>query len=83
MPEVRNYEPHIALAGGEDGLDLVRPLIVAAWTSLNMEGALMIEVGWKQTESVAQLFREVGFQEVRIRKDYGGNPRVVMGIRRS
>jgi release factor glutamine methyltransferase len=79
MPEVRDFEPHLALDGGEDGLDLVRELVIDGYKALKPGGALMMEVGWRQTECVSALYQEAGFQGVRVRRDYGGNPRVVIG----
>jgi len=80
MPEVRDFEPRLALDGGEDGLELVRALSQQALSQLAPGGALMMEVGWRQTEEVASLLSALGYQEVRVRSDYGGNPRVVIGV---
>lgn len=79
MPEVRDFEPHLALDGGVDGLDLVRELVQSSAQRLAPGGALMMEVGWKQTAQVSALFQEAGFSAVRVKRDYGGNPRVVIG----
>ena len=81
MPEVREHEPHLALDGGEDGLDLVRALTRASLKRLRPGGALMMEVGWRQTDEVSQLFYDEGFRSLRVRRDYGGNPRLVIGER--
>lgn len=91
MPEVRNYEPHLALYGGEDGLDFYRILTKEAKRFLRSGeqavstgetgrgGYLMVEIGYDQGESVSALFREAGFTEVCVHKDYAGLDRVVTG----
>lgn len=82
MPEVRDYEPLLALDGGaEGGLELPQRLIEQAYERLTPGGALMIEVGWRQTEEVSARFKAQGFERVWVRRDYGGNPRVVGGVK--
>ena len=80
MPEVREYEPHLALEGrDQDGLGHVRLLTQQAMQVLRVDGALMIEVGWDQTQDCMHILQEYGFQSCRVRKDYAGHPRVVIG----
>ena len=83
MPEVQNYEPHLALDGGSDGFDLISPLIKQAFSLLKPQGVLMLEVGWDQTQETEKKMQEEGFIETWIRVDYGGNPRIVGGIKPS
>ena len=79
-PEVVQYEPHIALFGeGEDGLGEVRRIATNAAQQLSAGGGLFLEVGYDQTEQTAELMRRAGLIEVKIRHDYGGQPRVVSG----
>ncbi|MDY6916332.1 MAG: peptide chain release factor N(5)-glutamine methyltransferase [Chloroflexota bacterium] len=56
-PEVRLFEPSLALAGGGDGLDRVRQLLGAAWEKLRPGGAVVIEVGCIGEGGIAQLER--------------------------
>ena len=84
-PEVKDYEPRLALYGGEDGLDYYRTLVTDGAKHLrparNGEegGILIVEIGFDQGVSVPALFREAGFSGVRVRKDYAGLDRVVFG----
>ncbi len=91
MPEVLEYEPHLALYGGEDGLDFYRILTKeakrflcsgeqnASVDEIGRGGHLMVEIGYDQGESVSALFHEAGFTEVCVHKDYAGLDRVVTG----
>lgn len=79
MPEVRDYEPRIALEGGEDGLEFYRRISTEAASYLNGGGLLFYETGHDQGEAVRQIMLGAGFQDVRCRKDYSGNDRVVWG----
>ena len=79
MPEVRDHEPHLALAGGPDGLDALRVIIRNAPCVLKSGGWLLVEVGQGQADAVERLFRESGFLQTFQRRDYAGIPRVVGG----
>ncbi len=83
-PSVKDYEPIHALDGGEDGLDIIRP-VIALWKSvLRDNGVLMLEVGEGQAPAVAELMEKSGFTGVVFFKDTGGTDRVVAGrIRRT
>ncbi len=81
MPEVRDFEPQLALCGGEDGLDCYRALAAQAPTILGPGGWLLVEVGIAQAEDVRKLLEEAGLTETCIRDDYSGIPRVVGGRR--
>ena len=78
MPDVRDYEPRVALDGGADGLDVIRALVSAA---ARARRGIAIEVGAGQAETVSALVRKAGFPEVRTRKDLAGIGRVVVGMR--
>jgi release factor glutamine methyltransferase len=77
MPEVRDFEPRLALDGGPDGLDIYRALIPIA--ARRARQAVLVEIGHDQGEAVSALFREAGLHDVRITKDLGGRDRVVSG----
>jgi release factor glutamine methyltransferase len=74
---VRDFEPHRALDGGEDGLDLIRALAGQAAKVLKPGGALFLEIGYDQGAAVSRCLREAGFQQIEIRKDYAGHDRIV------
>jgi release factor glutamine methyltransferase len=81
MPEVRDFEPSLALLGGDDGLDCYHKLTAQADTCLNPGGWLLVEIGADQADAVTALFAAAGLNELFLRHDYGGNPRVVGGKR--
>ncbi len=80
QPEVREYEPRIALDGGADGLDFYRRIIPAAPNYLTLGGWLLFEVGIDQSGQVLALFEKTGrFAELFTAKDQGDVERVVGG----
>ena len=72
--EVQN-EPHIALDGGEDGLDLYRIIAKQGFKYLNNKGCILLEIGYNQKESVIQLFKE--YENIVCLKDFSGNNRLL------
>lgn len=80
QPEIRRYEPRIALAGGADGLDFYRRIAREANGYLAPGGALMVEIGAGQAPAVAALFRAAGLAKIRVLNDLGGNPRAIASI---
>ena len=79
--DVRDFEPRLALDGGEDGLVVIRRLLAEAQRYLVPEGLLAIEVGFDQAPAVAALFEQTGFTAVARAKDLAGVERVVSGRR--
>jgi release factor glutamine methyltransferase len=81
-PNVREYEPRLALHGGEDGLDVYRRLVPEAAPRLRPGGTLAVEVGAGQAAAVRALFAAAGaFAAAQERPDLGGIPRVVFATR--
>ena len=75
---VREYEPRLALHGGDDGLDVYRRLIPAAAARLRPGGVLAVEVGAGQAAAVGALCAGAGaFRSAQERADLAGMPRVV------
>ena len=81
MPEVRDYEPHLALDGGKDGFDAYRALARQAGGVLAPGGWLLVEVGHDQAAAVQELFNEAGLREIFAARDLAGIERVVGGRR--
>lgn len=81
-PNVKDYEPHSALRGGNDGLMFVRPLFEQAPRLLKPGGLLLVEVATSRIEESLTLAR-IAFADVRMRKDIDGLDRVVIGTRAS
>jgi release factor glutamine methyltransferase len=74
--EVRDYEPEIALYGGDDGLDVYRRLIPEAERLLKPGGWLVMEIGHDLRDAVRDML--VAWKEVEIRNDLAGLPRVIL-----
>ena len=77
---VRDYEPHSALDGGEDGLLFYRTIPQNWKDSLLSGGAMLFEVGIGQAEAVAEELRRAGFSSIETERDGNGILRVVSGI---
>ena len=76
---VKDYEPLMALDGGEDGLDFYRT-ICRDWRDIMHPGTgLFFEVGIGQADDVLRIMREVGFGDIQVAEDPAGIPRVVYG----
>ena len=79
MPEVREYEPVMALDGGTDGLVFYRRIAGDAGAYLNGGGMLFFEIGCEQAADVCKIMEAAGFREVEGVKDFAGLDRVVYG----
>ena len=79
MDDVKNYEPHTALSGGEDGLYFYRKIVDDSDKILNENGILAFEIGHDQGNEVSNLMNEKGYRNVRVIKDLAGHDRVVVG----
>ena len=74
-------EPHIALFGGEDGLEFYRILAKACGTYLKSQGRIAFEIGYDQAEAVKALLEETGqYSNIECIADLGGNDRVVTAV---
>lgn len=78
-PEVREWEPHLALTPGGDGLAPYRIISAQAHAYLTKGGWLMVEIGPTQGAVVAGYFTAEGFAQVAILPDMDGRDRVVVG----
>jgi len=78
--EVRDYEPEVALYGGDDGLEIYRRLIPEAERLLAPGGWLVMEIGYALGDAVSDML--VAWKEVEIRTDLAGLPRVILARRR-
>ncbi len=81
--EIKAFEPPGALLGGEDGLDLIRPLIRQAQQYVRGGGWVLLEVGDRQAPRVAALVEATGaYDRLETVKDFSGMERVVRARRR-
>lgn len=76
-PEVRDYEPRIALDGTADGLRFYRILAEESVHYLKPGGRIYLEIGYDQGERVPALLAAAGFHDITVIRDFGGNDRVV------
>lgn len=76
-PEVRDYDPKIALDGGSDGLDGYRAIAAAAKQLLAPGGRLIVELGIGQEAAVHALFTNASLTVAAARKDLGSIPRAL------
>lgn len=73
---VRDYEPHSALDGGIDGLDLIRRLVRQARPFFHPGGSLYLEIGEEQGDAVLRLLAAHGYGDPAIHRDLSGRPRI-------
>jgi release factor glutamine methyltransferase len=78
VPEVRDFDPHIALDGGADGLDCYRSIAATVPALLQPGGALVIELGARQAETVTALLLNKGLVPSAPHADLSGLPRVLL-----
>ena len=78
-PDVRDWEPHLALTPGGDGLDAFRAITAQARAHLTAAGRLMVEIGPTQGAAVAGLFQAAGLNDIAILHDLDRRDRVVTG----
>ena len=76
-PEVRAYEPMVALSAGVVGLDILCRIAVAAPLHLANDGELIVEVGARQAHAIAKLVEVAGLRVVSVINDFAGHSRVV------
>ena len=79
MPEVRCFEPQLALLAENDGLGCYQQLAAQIDSRLKSGGWLLLEIGYQQAVAVQELLTAAGLHNLFIRKDYSGQPRVVGG----
>lgn len=78
-PEVRDWEPRMALDGGLDGLQILTKIPAIAQTRLKPGGLLLMEIGHDQGQAVIEFFLQAGLTNIKILNDYNNIPRVVAG----
>ena len=79
-PRVKDYEPRLALDGGESGLDFYDRYLADALNILRPGGAVFFEIGENQGEALRELLENYGFSDIKIEKDYAGHDRYASGV---
>lgn len=78
-PELKVYEPKIALTDFYNGLTFYRKIVDLSDLLLNNEGRIYFELGKGQSEEVKKMLNEKGFENVKVIKDYQGIDRIICG----
>lgn len=81
MSDVKDFEPHSALDGMDDGLYFYRQISERGYDMIRPGGFVAFEIGFDQGEEVSRLMKNRGYRDVEIRKDLAGLDRVVTGFR--
>ena len=76
--DIKNFEPRMALDGGNDGLDLIKKVIYKSKEILKINGTLALEIGNEQIKKVSKLLIENNFRIGHVIKDYKNNIRCVL-----
>ena len=79
QPEIKDFEPMLAVDGGKDGLFFYKCLIPDAVSFLKPSGSLILEIGENQVMPVKDIMMDCGYREITVFKDFGGTDRVVAG----
>ena len=77
-PEVKNFDPHIALNGGQDGLSCYRELAPQFVKTLKKGGLVFLEIGYNQRESVSNIMEQSGLKCLHINQDLGNRDRCLV-----
>ncbi len=78
--DIYNYEPHLALDGGQTGLLFYQRIIKESLCFLNSAGLLALEIGDGQEAAIKSLFKEMGFKKSQTIRDLAGLSRSVLGF---
>ena len=76
--DVRDFEPHLALKGGSDGLGPLERIARSLFDCMNPNALAFIEIGYDQGQSAPRTLRDQGLKVLRVIKDLGHNDRVVV-----
>ncbi|SIQ64114.1 [protein release factor]-glutamine N5-methyltransferase [Rhizobium sp. RU35A] len=82
-PDVRRYDPMLALDGGPDGLDAYRAIAGGIDNFLEEDGWIGLEIGFDQKQTVTALFSDAGYTLTDAFRDYGGQDRVLVFTRKN
>ena len=76
-PEVKDFDPRLALDGGPDGLAPYRIIAAGAAGYLTPTGAVLVEIGYDQGQAVSALFEAAGYTQIAVHQDLNGLDRLV------
>jgi len=81
QPEVRDYEPRLALTGGSEGLDFYRMITFQTQERLTTKGKVIVELGHGQESAARGIFEGEGWSVESVVADYAGTPRILIARR--
>ena len=79
--DIRNFEPHIAINGGKDGLDLIKKVIYKSSILLKKNGLFALEMGTNQYFKVSTIMKKYGFRIITKEFDYNNNVRCIISTK--
>ena len=79
---VRDFEPHMALYGGKDGLDFYHAIAVNYKTAIRPGGYLAMEFGMGQEDAVSWILEAEDYEIIRLREDTGGITRAILAMKK-
>jgi len=77
-PEVRDWEPRLALTPGGDGLEAYRRIAEGLRGALTPNGRAFLEIGYRQALDVSEIFTKAGFAQPEVLQDLSGHDRVIV-----
>jgi len=77
-PEVKNFDPYLALAGGNDGLDSYKEIIKILPKLLKKDGKIFFEIGYNQEVPVKEMLAHNGFSVIEVTQDLAGISRCIV-----
>ncbi len=77
-PEVRDWEPHLALTPGGDGLEAYHRIAAGLLGALTAKGRAFLEIGYRQATDVSEIFTKAGFTRLEVLQDLSGHDRVIV-----
>ncbi|MFN3534827.1 MAG: peptide chain release factor N(5)-glutamine methyltransferase, partial [Desulfatiglandales bacterium] len=81
QPEIREFEPKVALTAGPDGLSIVRRIVREGIDYMKEGGLLLLEIAPSQAKEVSHMMEEAGLKDIRLLKDLSGAHRAVLGYK--
>jgi len=79
--DIVNFEPKLALSGGNDGFSKIRKVINKAAILIKKNGKLVLEIGFDQKNKVKEILKKKGFYINKVLKDYGNNDRCIISTK--
>ena len=80
--DIKQFEPKMALDGGNDGLDLIKKVIYKSKKILKINGTLALEIGDEQIKKVSKILFDNNYRIIHVIKDYKNNVRCIFALYR-